>query len=141
MDNETTLRAQVRKMMGKLPRSWWYEAFYQSARSLGVIAYQVEGTQGTFVGPLFDQSVIKPYMMEKHWSKDILELLVGFFGDQGGTFYDLGANIGLLSVPMSKRPNMRVVAFEPDAQNYSLLCANVAANGASVETLNVAVGD
>jgi FkbM family methyltransferase len=45
-------------------------------------------------------------------------------------FYDIGANIGLYAIFAAKiRPTCRVYAFEPEAQNFSRLCANILLNG------------
>jgi FkbM family methyltransferase len=57
------------------------------------------------------------------------------------TILDCGSHIGL-SVAWFKRcwPKARIVAFEPDPQNFRLLQTNVALNGfEGVELLNVAV--
>jgi FkbM family methyltransferase len=57
------------------------------------------------------------------------------------TILDCGSHIGL-SVAWFKRrfPNARIIAFEPDPQNFRLLQTNVAFNGLEgVELLNVAV--
>lgn len=128
----------ARAVISKLPRSLLYEVFYQAGRALGVQGYQVNGENGSFVGPLYDQSVIKPYMQTGRWSADIVELIRSRL-TEGGTFYDIGANIGLVSVPISRNPKVKVVAFEPDPRNCALLRANVASAQAPVEIINAAV--
>lgn len=45
------------------------------------------------------------------------------------TFWDIGANVGVLSLYAGLRPDMQVMAFEPAAVNYYTLCANVEFNG------------
>ena len=47
----------------------------------------------------------------------------------GGTFFDIGANIGLYSIFYAKLHRGQVFAFEPSAMNQALLAKNVAANG------------
>lgn len=49
----------------------------------------------------------------------------------GGIFLDIGANIGTTSIYVNKRllPQIKVYAFEPDEQNYTLLKANAELNG------------
>jgi len=136
-----SMRAFVRLVLRNLPSSVLYELFYQSARALGIRSYQVGGTAGRYFGPLYDQSVIKAYLQTGAWSPSILGLFENFFGTQGGTMYDVGANIGLISVPIARNPRVRVVAFEPDPHNCGLLRANVIVNDVPVEVVNAAVAD
>jgi FkbM family methyltransferase len=132
-------RASVRSLIAMLPRSVLYEAFYQSARALDVRSYQINGSEGSFFGPVYDQSVSRHYLDTGVWSDNIVSLLRRFFGSSGGTLYDVGANIGLVSVPIARDPNVRVVAFEPDANNCDLLRANVAVARVAVEVVDAAV--
>lgn len=45
----------------------------------------------------------------------------------GDVLYDVGANIGQYSLLAAKR-GVRVHAFEPESQNFALLCRNIAIN-------------
>lgn len=45
----------------------------------------------------------------------------------GEVLYDVGANIGLYSVFAAKR-GVEVYAFEPESQNYAVLCRNIVFN-------------
>ncbi len=59
-------------------------------------------------------------------------------------FIDVGANIGLYSVLVARRPQPpRIVAFEPDPRNYDQFRANLLINGvtAAVETHRLAVSN
>jgi FkbM family methyltransferase len=127
-------------MIARMPRSLLYEMFYQSGRALGVSAYQVRGGQGTFIGPLQDQAVIRSYLMDAVWSDNILRLIFGALPD-GGTFIDVGANIGLISVPVARKGAIRVISFEPDAANFALLRANAAHEGVTIDAVQAAVSD
>ena len=49
----------------------------------------------------------------------------------GDTFLDVGANIGVYSIYVGVLRNARIYAFEPEAQNYSLLCKNLMSNSLS----------
>lgn len=135
------LRHAARSLFSKLPRSLLYETFYQSARALGVRHYGANGPVGTFFGPLYDQSVIKPYLRTGSWSDNIVGLFQEFFRDRSGTLYDIGANIGLISVPVARNLRVRVVAFEPDGENCALLRANAAFAEAAIEIVNAAVAE
>jgi FkbM family methyltransferase len=46
----------------------------------------------------------------------------------GEVLWDVGANVGGYTVWASRRRGVKVYAFEPDAQNYALLCKNMALN-------------
>ena len=43
-------------------------------------------------------------------------------------FWDVGANVGVFSLYGARRRGLRVVAFEPSADNYTVLCGNVEVN-------------
>jgi len=60
----------------------------------------------------------------------------------GETLFDIGANIGLYSLLAAKRGS-RVVAFEPESQNYSVLNANIHLNSLdeNITCLNFALSD
>lgn len=45
----------------------------------------------------------------------------------GETFVDIGANIGIYTIYAAKR-GLNVIAFEPEAQNYALLCRSIMVN-------------
>src|SRR5208283_5111928 len=98
-----SVRRLVRRGIESLPFGLLYEIFYQSGLALGVSGYEVPGRAGTFVGPFKDQSVIKQYLRHGVLSPVIVKLFSDFFAARGGgTFYDLGANIGLVTVPVAQ---------------------------------------
>ena len=57
----------------------------------------------------------------------------------GEVFYDVGANIGGYSVWAAKRRGVKVLAFEPQAANYALLCRNLTLNAVDGTAYCVAV--
>ena len=61
---------------------------------------------------------------------------------EGELFFDIGANIGLYSIYAAKN-GIKVVAFEPESQNYALLNKNVYLNDCydNVMCLNIAISD
>ena len=132
----------ARQGIERLPFNLLYEVFYQSGRALGIRSYEVSGTVGNFIGPFNDQSVIKQYLRAGTWSPVVVKLFRDFFdASGGGTFYDLGANIGMVTVPIAQNANVSCVCFEPDPLNFALLRANILLNGPhpNVETINAAV--
>jgi FkbM family methyltransferase len=60
----------------------------------------------------------------------------------GETLFDIGANIGLYSLLAAKK-GLRVVAFEPESQNYAVLNANVHLNSLdqAIASLNIALSN
>lgn len=65
-----------------------------------------------------------------------------FLPDACATVLDLGANIGLAAVYFAARyPAARIVAVEPDAENFALLLANTAAFGERIIPVQAAVWD
>jgi FkbM family methyltransferase len=46
----------------------------------------------------------------------------------GGTYVDVGANIGLTTIPVAQNPSVDCVALEPEPSNFNYLSLNVAAN-------------
>jgi FkbM family methyltransferase len=49
----------------------------------------------------------------------------------GATLLDVGANVGMYSVFAAVIRGARVFAFEPEAQNFAVLCRNIVANNLS----------
>lgn len=50
---------------------------------------------------------------------------------EGGIFLDVGANVGMYTVYAALVRNMRVFAFEPESQNFAMLCRNIVLNDLS----------
>lgn len=60
--------------------------------------------------------------------------------EPGSTLLDVGANIGLYSIFAAKVRNCRVIALEPESQNYALLNSNIHANKSSEQVTAYCVG-
>lgn len=59
-------------------------------------------------------------------------------------YWDIGANVGLYAIYVAKFRGCRVVAFEPEAQNYALLIENLVLNALDSEQIlacALALGD
>jgi hypothetical protein len=71
---------------------------------------------------------------------ETIEWIDGF--KHGEVLFDIGANIGLYSIYAAKT-GIKVLAFEPESQNYALLNKNVFLNRCAdnVMCLNVALSD
>ena len=57
---------------------------------------------------------------------DTIEWIEGFTADD--VFWDVGANVGVFSLYAAMRRRVRVLAFEPFADNYMVLCKNIDIN-------------
>lgn len=84
-----------------------------------------------------DDFVIKPmYLYRKNHAEDEMkffhELANHYYqiDDNSGLFLDLGANIGTTGIYFTKKiaPNLKLIAFEPDPENFKLLRANLIFN-------------
>ena len=61
-----------------------------------------------------------------HKEPDTIEWIESFAPDD--VFIDVGANVGMYTIWAARVAGARVIAFEPEAQNYALLCRNIALN-------------
>ncbi len=79
---------------------------------------------------------------KRFYEPEFLELLSGLH-QTGGTFVDVGANIGNHSIYFAKVVGAPVIAIEPAPDNHVCLAVNAALNApnVSVQCLSVAVGD
>lgn len=50
------------------------------------------------------------------------------FSETGGTYLDIGANIGLTTLPVAQNPLIRCFAFEPEPTNFGNLQENIRRN-------------
>ncbi len=76
------------------------------------------------------------YNSKKTWSEDDMKIFYDLtkkfyqIDDSNGLFLDLGANIGTTGIYFIKKftPNLKLLAFEPDVENFKLLRANLILN-------------
>lgn len=114
----------AKKLLNLIPDKLKYEIFYQITRSLSIRGYVLDGTQGSFLGATADRTIMRHYLFNKNWSMELVAPIKERL-KEGGTFVDVGANIGLLSLSIGKLPNVAVHAIEPDAENFEFLQANI----------------
>ena len=101
-----------------------------------------DGEYGVFEGSIDDEVVHGHYRREGTWSSEIQELLADqLFPEGRGTFLDIGANIGLVSIPLAERRRVRCLAFEPEPRNFQWLERNIASHevGSLFTTFNLAL--
>ena len=89
-----------------------------------------DGEYGLFEGSSADQVVMHEYRTLGSWAKTIVTLMESrLFGTGPGTLIDVGANLGLVSIPVLERTGSIGVAFEPEPNNFAYLERNVARHG------------
>jgi FkbM family methyltransferase len=99
------------------------------APACGVAELIVEGEYGAIQSAATDSVVLGTYAKTGRWAHRTNSLLVDFFKKaEHGTYLDVGANIGLTTIPLACNRNVRCLAFEPEPINFANLRANVTAN-------------
>jgi FkbM family methyltransferase len=101
-----------------------------------------EGKYGLMQSSLNDGLLLPTYGRTGSYDEDLAALFREFFAKHdGGTYLDIGANIGLTVIPIAADPKVKCLAFEPDPVNNRHLRANVARNcrGSNVEIHQVAL--
>ncbi|MGD8860954.1 MAG: FkbM family methyltransferase [Myxococcales bacterium] len=87
------------------------------------------GELGPFEGLESDRVVFGTYRRTNRWSPLLVELIAGPLLGGGGTLLDVGANIGLVTIPVLERTGARALCFEPAPDNHALLQRNLARHG------------
>lgn len=117
--------------------SW--RRFYELAQKFDINAVTVDSNLGPVTGLLSDSFIFQKLMIEGSYSQRLLDMLTDALR-QGGTYIDIGANIGLTTLPIARLPDVSCIAIEPDATNFRLLEFNCGGHG-NVTTHNLAVYD
>jgi FkbM family methyltransferase len=95
-------------------------------RLAGATAIRASGSYGDVVGSVDDRAVLERYAKTGTWLPVEIRLLRDFFArNGGGTYLDIGANIGLTTIPIARNPAVNCFAFEPEPTNFAHLQENV----------------
>ena len=97
-------------------------------REAGVRSLVIPGRQGEVETFTADRTVAPKYLKNGVWSREIVGLARRFLEPAGGTWIDLGANIGLTTIPLARLPGVRCHAIEADPDNFALLRRNLERN-------------
>jgi FkbM family methyltransferase len=90
----------------------------------------VDGQYGRFVGSAHDRVIVDEYRRLGTWAPELVALIVErLFAGTPGTFIDVGANIGLVCIPVVERSGSAGIAFEPEPNNHAFLSRNVREHG------------
>jgi FkbM family methyltransferase len=114
----------ARSSAALVERLRWKVAGACAARS-----FRVRGDYGVVEGSPRDDAVLGTYARRKIWAPVKNGLVRDFFDAAGGgTYLDIGANIGLTTIPIAQNPRVRCFSFEPEPGNFGYLQGNIARN-------------
>jgi FkbM family methyltransferase len=119
------------------------ELLARLAPQLGITEFGSNGDYGLIRSVSSDIAILPTYAQRKAWSRGINALLIDFFRERGGTYFDVGANIGLTTIPVAQNPLVKCLAFEPEPANFAHLADNVSRNAkhGNVELHPIAILD
>jgi len=125
----------IRRLLRALPEDVKTTAFKQLASnrlhhlaSMNIEAVAVRGKLGLVTHSVADCIILPSYAKTGTWAPEINTRLVDFFKGRQGTYIDIGANIGLTTIPVAQNPNVDCIAIEPDPSNFRYLSTNIAVN-------------
>jgi FkbM family methyltransferase len=127
------------------PRMWRWELVSRLASDLGVNAMAVQTGDGLLLSKVDDRVVLPWLARDRNFAGEIHDLMCqarDILRD-GGTYLDIGANLGATTLPLAAVGGCVIHAFEPDPTNFQMLKANLAINCASHSVLlhQIALGD
>jgi FkbM family methyltransferase len=124
---------------------WRWELVSRLASDLGVTAMAVETDEGLLLSKVDDRAVLPWLARDRNFGKDIHNLMDEFRDilRGGGTYLDIGANLGATTLPLAASCAGIIHAFEPDPTNFCMLKANLAINCPShtIVLHQIALGD
>ncbi len=95
---------------------------------LGIVEVGAWGDLGLIRSAANDRGVLALYARTGSVENMIVKQVQAFFGSEAGTYIDIGANIGLTTIPIARNPLIRCITFEPEPGNFHYLQLNVATN-------------
>jgi FkbM family methyltransferase len=125
---EVVAQAVLDRLVAALPARALRYLLASICERTGVSLVQVGGAQGAILGAAADRLGLGNYWRGLDPSAAVLAYLNRLFAAGGGTLIDVGANIGLFTIPLARNPLVNCKLFEPDPLNYRLLCWNLANN-------------
>jgi FkbM family methyltransferase len=120
-----------------------FRVFQRAAARIGVRNYEIDGAHGPIIVPVFDRIIGLMYLRSRVYSDELVGLIASVFATAaGGTFFDVGANLGLITIPVARNSAVDCFAFEPDPRNFRSLRRNIHENapGGNVSLINAAAG-
>lgn len=133
IDNKQDQQSQV---SANNSRAALVKNFIESGLALGIETATFSGGElGLFEGYLKDDVIFKYSVLDGFpWSYAVQDFLIKkIFINAKGTYIDVGANIGLITIPVAEKGKIKCHVFEPEPNNYKVLCRNILAH--NVESL------
>jgi len=122
--------SSVDDLAKNLPLYMLKPLIFDAAKRTGIMSIGVLGDYGPIEGSARDRVIMRQYVTTGTWSPEFQdEIISRIFQVAGGTFVDVGANIGLTSIPTARRFGARCIAIEPDPHNLRYLRNNIELNG------------
>ncbi len=118
-------KATVRGLARTLPNALAVQLFKELAWRYSVPSITADGLNGRFESNV--DLTMGRYISEKSWAPGLLRLACSVLRD-GGTYLDLGCNIGMTLIPVARAVDVECIGFEPAPKNFELLRRNVAGN-------------
>ena len=87
-----------------------------------------DGDCGLITSAWNDQYVLPEYARHGTFFNTVTDAVLGFLDAQSGTYFDVGANIGLTTINIARNKMTRCLAFEPEPSNFDFLLRNIARN-------------
>ena len=124
-----------------LDRLSFVERYSRLLPKCKLVEIAATGDRGIVTSASNDAWVISGYARTGTFAETVTTVLTEFFGKNGGTYIDIGANIGLMTIPLARNPLVHCIAFEPEPVNFRLLKRNVGRNapGSAVEFHEIAL--
>jgi FkbM family methyltransferase len=115
----------------------------RQAAQINIAGFLVDGEWGLIQSAIGDRMILPIYARTGTWARRTNLELIAFFKGKSGTYIDVGANIGLTTLPVAQNAQVRCIAFEPDPTNYRNLRHNILRNipGQNVTTHQIALFD
>jgi FkbM family methyltransferase len=121
-----------------------YSVFQELGRRCGIVDIRIPGDCGLIEGALADRGVLASYVRTRRWAPTLTQIVERFFtAHDKGTYIDIGANIGLTTIPIARHAFVHCKAFEPEPQTFRYLATNVRQNcaGGNVDIFNLALSN
>ena len=87
-----------------------YRNFQKLAAEYGISGFVARGDYGAIQGAVNDRVIFRYYAERKTWAADLVGPFADFLRD-GGTYLDIGANIGLTTIPIARNRLVSCIAL------------------------------
>lgn len=131
-------------LTNNLPLEQLRDLLFSISRRLRIPSITIRGQYGDIEGSPHDEVILRSYATTGTWSPRFQsEVIDRSFRNSGGSFIDVGANIGLTAIPAVKNHPILCIALEPDPTNFTFLQRNIQINNLAerIKPINLAAYD